>query len=124
MPIDIIKAHQEHLSLEQQKQPASSGPRVDLDMSISTFSGTDEEPRTDIRTATTLSSHLSTMNLVNPLHHDFINLSCLVDGIMAVQLLKAPGVPLIGNAFDINKPNQSRGFIHLADIYGNLIILG
>ena len=56
MSIDIITAHQEHLSLEQQKQPANSGPRVNLDMNHSTFSGTDEEPRTDIRTATALSS--------------------------------------------------------------------
>ena len=58
------------------------------------------------------------MNFVNLLHHDFIILSCFIDGIMAVQLLKAPGLPLIGNVFNIDTPNQSRGFMHLADIYG------
>ena len=37
---------------------------------------------------------------------------------MTTPIPSPPGLPLIGNAFDVDPQNQAASLAHLADIYG------
>ena len=37
---------------------------------------------------------------------------------MTTPIPRPPGLPLLGNAFDVDPQNQAASFAHLAEIYG------